>query len=88
MNPTRQYPNNNATSSSLSSSSSSHIGIIQINNPPVNALSNTCRDLILNDLKKLCNDAEIKIIILTGIENYFSAGADVKELELLYNQVC
>lgn len=55
-----------------------HIGVIAINNPPVNAISHEVRSGIVNALKEL-NQADIDHIILHCDGNTFSAGADIKE---------
>ncbi|MCI0705313.1 MAG: 3-hydroxyacyl-CoA dehydrogenase NAD-binding domain-containing protein [Planctomycetia bacterium] len=55
------------------------IGIITINNPPVNALSPSVAEGILSAVQKLVADATIKGIILIGGGRTFIAGADIKE---------
>ena len=55
------------------------IGLITVNNPPVNALSNDVRKGILNAVRKALDTPEILAVILTGTGNTFSAGADINE---------
>ena len=55
------------------------IGVIMVNNPPVNALSNDVRKGILNAVSKALDTPEILAVILTGTGNTFSAGADINE---------
>ena len=55
------------------------IGIITVNNPPVNALSAGVRDGLSSALKAaLANDA-IKALVLIGAGRSFIAGADIRE---------
>ena len=57
------------------------IGVLRLNRPHVlNALSTSLMQQLLQGLKDLENDPEIKSIVLTGSERAFSAGADVKEM--------
>ena len=63
------------------------ISVIRINAPPVNALSSNVRDKLLHDLRTAWNTNATKVIILAGIEHFFSAGADVKELEEFHYSV-
>lgn len=54
------------------------IGIISINNPPVNALSSAVFMDVYNAVKEF--KATARVIILTGEGQNFAAGADVKEI--------
>jgi 3-hydroxyacyl-CoA dehydrogenase len=56
-----------------------NIGIITINNPPVNALSPGVPEGILACLKSLQADDSIQGIVLIGGGRTFIAGADIKE---------
>ena len=56
------------------------IGVITINNPPVNALSPGVPEGIEAALREYCADSSVKAIILIGGGRTFIAGADIKEL--------
>jgi len=55
------------------------VGIIWVNNPPVNALSVGVRQAILDGVAKLNADAEIKAGVLACEGRTFMAGADITE---------
>ena len=58
-----------------------NIGIVQLNRPKVlNALSFDLMTELVNGLEELDRDAEINVIILTGGERAFAAGADLDEM--------
>src|SRR5499427_5137296 len=54
------------------------IGIIMIDNPPVNALAPGVRDGILEALEKGEADPEVKAMVLMGAGRSFIAGADIR----------
>src|SRR5499427_7977687 len=54
------------------------IGIIMIDNPPVNALAPGVRDGILEALEKGEADPEVKAMVLIGAGRSFIAGADIR----------
>lgn len=59
------------------------IGIIQLNRPKVmNALNFELMTELVNALEQLDRDAAIKVVILTGDERAFAAGADLAEMSL------
>jgi 3-hydroxyacyl-CoA dehydrogenase len=58
---------------------SGSIGILTINNPPVNALSPGVPEGISNAIEQLEKDASLKAAVLIGGGNTFVAGADIKE---------
>ncbi|MBX3421146.1 MAG: enoyl-CoA hydratase/isomerase family protein [Pirellulaceae bacterium] len=58
---------------------SGDVGVITINNPPVNALSPGVPDGIDAAIQKCCQDPAIKAMILIGGGRTFIAGADIKE---------
>ena len=60
---------------------SKDIGVITINNPPVNALSPGVPEGISEAIDQLLKDDELKVAVLIGSGNTFIAGADIKELE-------
>ncbi|MCW8876371.1 MAG: 3-hydroxyacyl-CoA dehydrogenase NAD-binding domain-containing protein [Kangiellaceae bacterium] len=55
------------------------IGIIEINYPPVNALSQQVRQGLVEGVDKFNQDADIKAIVIRCKERTFIAGADIKE---------
>src|SRR5262245_32324181 len=55
------------------------VGVITINNPPVNALSPGVPEGITSALTQLQNDSAIKALVLMGGGKKFIAGADIKE---------
>ena len=55
------------------------VGIVTLNNPPVNALSQEVRKGLLDAFLKAESDESIKAIILMGADRTFSAGADISE---------
>ena len=55
--------------------------VLQLNRPEVlNALNMKLMEELVDALKILDNDAEVRCIILTGNEKAFAAGADIKEM--------
>ncbi len=57
------------------------IGIITINNPPVNALSIGVPEGMAAAIQTCCKDPSVKAMILIGGGTTFIAGADIKEFE-------
>jgi len=55
------------------------IGLIEINYPPVNALSQSVRQGIVDGLEKFESDVSINAIIIACVGKTFIAGADIKE---------
>lgn len=55
------------------------VGVITVNNPPVNALSPGVPEGIDAAIQKCCQDPSIKAMILIGGGRTFIAGADIKE---------
>jgi 3-hydroxyacyl-CoA dehydrogenase len=55
------------------------VGIIWINNPPVNAISVGVRAAIIDGVAKLAQDDEVKIGVLACEGRTFMAGADITE---------
>jgi 3-hydroxyacyl-CoA dehydrogenase len=56
-----------------------NVGIIWINNPPVNAISVGVRAALIDGVAKLAEDPEIKIGVLACEGRTFMAGADITE---------
>jgi 3-hydroxyacyl-CoA dehydrogenase len=61
------------------------VGIITINNPPVNALSPDVQAAIGGALKRFESDAEISAVVMTGAGRNFVAGADIKKFVEISN---
>ena len=59
--------------------SDSDVAVIQLDNPPVNALSHPHRQRLANELARAEADPAVKAVILIGGPEFFSGGADVKE---------
>src|SRR6186997_2984368 len=57
------------------------IAVVQIDNPPVNALSREVREELPAVVARLAEDAAIDAIVVVGAGRTFVAGADIKELE-------
>jgi 3-hydroxyacyl-CoA dehydrogenase len=55
------------------------IGVITINNPPVNALSQGVPEGIAQAIEQLSADGEVKAVVLIGAGRTFVSGADIKE---------
>ncbi|KAK3589578.1 hypothetical protein CHS0354_043032 [Potamilus streckersoni] len=55
------------------------VAVIELNNPPVNALSFEVRSGLQNALKSAIDDQDVKCIVIHGKGKNFSAGADIKE---------
>ena len=60
---------------------SGNVGVITINNPPVNALSPGVPEGISDAIDQLQKDDGLKAAVLIGGGSTFIAGADIKELE-------
>jgi len=59
---------------------SGNIGVITVNNPPVNALSPGVPEGISESIDQLQEDGGLKAAVLIGGSSTFIAGADIKEL--------
>jgi 3-hydroxyacyl-CoA dehydrogenase len=55
------------------------VGIITINNPPVNALGPGVPEGISQAIKEIIQDDDVKAVVLIGAGRTFIAGADIKE---------
>src|SRR5471032_2449807 len=60
-------------------STQGRIGILTVNNPPVNALAAAVRDGIKAGVEAFGSDAGIDAIVLIGGGRTFIAGADIRE---------
>jgi len=59
------------------------VEILVLRNPPVNALSTGLLAELDAQVRRLGDDPKVRAVILTGDGQYFSAGADLKELATL-----
>jgi 3-hydroxyacyl-CoA dehydrogenase/enoyl-CoA hydratase/carnithine racemase len=57
------------------------VAILRLNNPPVNQLSKPFVEEIKDALISAFGDNEVKVVILTGTEKNFIAGADITEMQ-------
>lgn len=57
------------------------LGIIKLNNPPVNSLGIRLLEQLDNELKQIELDEGIRVVIITGVGKCFAAGGDIQELE-------
>jgi 3-hydroxyacyl-CoA dehydrogenase len=67
------------TQQTVTISKHNHIGILTIDYPPVNALSQSVRQGLIDGLENLENDNTVKAIVLQCQSRTFIAGADIKE---------
>src|SRR3954451_15974758 len=57
------------------------IGVIVIDNPPVNASSIAVRAGLVDAVRRLCADASLNAGVIIGAGKGFVAGADIKEFD-------
>ena len=63
------------------SKTDNHVGIATLNRPEVlNALSVELMDQLIAALEGFDNDPNIRVIVLTGSERVFAAGADIADM--------
>ena len=55
------------------------VAILTVDNPPVNPLSDGVRAGLVDNIKKVEEDADIIGVVLTGAGRSFIAGADISE---------
>ncbi|CAN9497833.1 unnamed protein product [Ophioblennius macclurei] len=58
---------------------SGSVGLITIQNPPVNALSAAVRQGIVDAMKRALSESEVKCVVICGQNRAFCGGADIKE---------
>src|SRR5512137_1727859 len=61
----------------------SHVAVVALARPPVNALGRDLREELLRTFDSLQERADVRAIVLTARGNVFCAGADLKERQLL-----
>ncbi|TLY60345.1 MAG: 3-hydroxyacyl-CoA dehydrogenase [Gammaproteobacteria bacterium] len=54
--------------------------VLQIDNPPVNALSLAVREGLTDGLRRAAADTAVKAIVVAGARGSFAAGADINEI--------
>src|SRR5499427_7122593 len=59
----------------------SGVGVITVENPPVNALSAGVPEGIAESIGRAADDASVRAVVLIGAGRTFVAGADIKQLE-------
>ncbi|XP_074515612.1 peroxisomal bifunctional enzyme [Sebastes fasciatus] len=58
---------------------SEFVGLITLQNPPVNALSAAVRQGIVDTVKKALSDPKVKSVVICGQNGVFCGGADIRE---------
>lgn len=72
---------NNQTYTLIKLTHNAHVATIQLNRPEVlNALNLQLMDELIAALQELQDDPESRVVVLTGNERAFAAGADIKEM--------
>ncbi|XP_072300494.1 peroxisomal bifunctional enzyme [Eucyclogobius newberryi] len=61
---------------------SGSVGLITLQNPPVNALSAAVRYGIVDTVQKAVSDPQVKSVVICGQNGVFCGGADIKEFGL------
>ena len=56
-----------------------HIAVATMRRPPVNAVNTQLMEELLSVFDTLANDDDVRVIVLTGWKDIFSAGADLRE---------
>jgi enoyl-CoA hydratase/carnithine racemase len=59
------------------------VEVLVLKNPPVNALSTAMLSALDHHLAAIEADAQVRAVVVTGDGQYFSAGADLKEMATL-----
>ncbi len=57
-----------------------NVGIIKLNNPPVNVLNKSLLSQLGDLINQVKDNKEIKVIVITGQGSAFAAGADIKSM--------
>ena len=56
------------------------VAVLEIDNPPVNALSLHVREGLVEGLRRAASEPAVKAIVICGARGVFPAGADIKEI--------
>ena len=56
------------------------VAVLEIENPPVNALSVPVREGLVEALRRASSDAQVTSIVISGARRLFPAGADINEI--------
>lgn len=56
----------------------SHVAVVTLDRPPVNAFNRTLQDEIIRVFDMLSDDPDVRSVVLTGQGKVFCAGADIK----------
>lgn len=59
------------------------VGVITMNNAPVNSLSQSLVTSFKQEFCKLADDPRVKAIVVTGANGYFCGGAEISEFSLI-----
>jgi len=62
------------------------VGVITLNNAPVNSLSQSLVTSFKKEFPKLTGDANVKAIVVTGAGGFFCGGAEISEFAILASQ--
>ena len=73
-----------AQSKAVSFDQTGSVGLIHVDNPPVNALNREVRAGLVEFLSQAENNPRIKVLLIMAGGNLFSAGADLKEFDGLF----
>ncbi|MEL6690339.1 MAG: enoyl-CoA hydratase-related protein, partial [Pseudomonadota bacterium] len=57
------------------------VAVVEVRNPPVNALSQAVRQGLIDAMARVASDDDIKAAILIGADRTFPAGADIREFD-------
>jgi 3-hydroxyacyl-CoA dehydrogenase len=58
----------------------SDVAVLEIDHPPVNALSIQVREGLVEGLRRASSEADVKAIVIAGARGVFPAGADINEI--------
>ena len=72
---------------SLTVTKEKKVGLISLQRPPANALSNDLLTALSDALDQVETAREIRVVLLHGEGKFFSAGADIKEFTSIQNNV-
>ena len=61
----------------------SHVALVTLARPPVNALNREIREELLRTLDAVQDRRDVRALVLTGQGKLFCAGADIKEKQTL-----